>query len=43
VLFDAHYSDQVRDYVAGRYQPMHLDAADVRKATRSTLVLQPAR
>jgi penicillin G amidase len=43
VLFDAHYSDQAQDYIAGRYQPMHLDAADVKKATRSTLVLQPPR
>lgn len=42
VLLDPHYADQARDFVAGRYQPMHLGAADVKKATRSTLVLQPA-
>jgi penicillin amidase len=42
VLFDAHYKDQAQDYIAGRYHPMHLDAADVNKATRSTLLLLPA-
>ncbi len=42
VLLDPHYADQAEDFVAGRYQPMHLTAADVKKATRSTLVLQPA-
>lgn len=42
VLLDPHYADQARDFIAGRYQPMHLGAADVKKATRSTLVLQPA-
>lgn len=41
VLLDAHYRDQAADYIAGRYQRMHLNAADVRRATRSTLVLQP--
>lgn len=39
---DTHYADQAQNYLAGRYQPMHLDEADVRKSTRSTLQLQPA-
>jgi len=43
VLFDAHHHDQATDYVAGRYQPMHLGAADVAAATRSTLTLLPQR
>lgn len=43
VWLDAHYQDQAQDYVAGRYQPMHLNPADVQAATRSTLLLQPAR
>lgn len=38
---DAHYKDQAQDYIAGRYQPMHLNPSDVRASTRSTLVLQP--
>ncbi|MCZ8292228.1 MAG: penicillin acylase family protein [Hylemonella sp.] len=42
VLFDPHYADQAQDFIAGRYQPMHLNPADVKAATRSTLVLQPA-
>lgn len=42
VLFDAHARDQAQDYIAGRYHPMHLDAADVKKAARSTLLLRPA-
>ena len=41
VLFDAHYGDQARDYLAGQYHPMHLDAQAVRRATRSTLQLLP--
>jgi penicillin amidase len=41
VLFDRHYKDQAVDYVLGRYYTMHLDADDVRKSTRSILVLQP--
>lgn len=41
VLFDRHYKDQAVDYVLGRYQTMHLDADDVRKSTRSILILQP--
>ncbi|MEQ1657744.1 MAG: penicillin acylase family protein [Hylemonella sp.] len=42
VLFDPHYADQAQDFIAGRYQPMHLNPADVKAVTRSTLVLQPA-
>lgn len=41
VLFDRHYKDQAVDYVLGRYYTMHLDADDVRKSTRSILLLQP--
>jgi penicillin amidase len=41
-LFDAHYADQAQDFIAGRYQPMHLNPADVQASTRSTLVLQPS-
>ncbi len=41
-LFDPHYADQAQDFIAGRYQPMHLNPVDVKAATRSTLVLQPA-
>jgi penicillin amidase len=41
VLFDAHYGDQARDYLAGQYHPMHLDASAVQRATRSTLQLLP--
>lgn len=42
VWLDAHYADQAQDYIAGRYQPMHLNPADVAGATRSTLLLWPA-
>ncbi len=41
-LLDAHYRDQAQDFIAGRYQPMHLSPADVQRATRSTLLLLPA-
>ncbi|MDP3699941.1 MAG: penicillin acylase family protein [Hylemonella sp.] len=41
-LLDPHYADQAQDFIAGRYQPMHLNPADVKNATRSTLLLQPA-
>jgi penicillin amidase len=40
---DRHYSDQARDYVAGEYLPMWLDAKDVLAHTRSTLMLRPSR
>lgn len=42
VLLDPHYKDQAQDFIAGRYQPMHLNPSDVKASTRSTLVLQPA-
>jgi penicillin amidase len=42
VLFDAHYSDQASDYIAGKYKQQHLSEADVTAATRSTLILEPA-
>lgn len=42
VLLDPHYADQARDYIAGRYRPMHLEPAAVKAATRSTLVLRPS-
>ncbi len=42
VLLDAHYRDQAADYIAGRYQRMILAPADLQRATRSTLLLQPA-
>ncbi len=41
MLFDPHYDDQAQDFIAGRYQPMHLHPADVKTATRSTLLLLP--
>ncbi len=41
VWLDEHYKDQAPDFIAGRYQPMHLNPADVKASTRSTLVLQP--
>ncbi|SDH49026.1 penicillin amidase [Pseudomonas benzenivorans] len=43
VPFDAHYSDQAAAYIAGQYQPQHLNEADVAANTRSTLKLVPAR
>ena len=39
VLFDAHYKDQAKTFIAGGYQPQHLGAADVKANTRSTLTL----
>jgi penicillin amidase len=42
VWADRHYADQAQDFIAGRYRPMHLLPADVKAATRSTLVLTPA-
>ncbi|MEI8326834.1 MAG: penicillin acylase family protein, partial [Betaproteobacteria bacterium] len=43
VLFDAHYSDQAADFIAGASRPQHLSEADVAAHTRSTLRLEPAR
>lgn len=40
---DAHWADQAERYARGEYRRQWLDAADVGAATRSTLVLQPAR
>ena len=42
VLFDAHYSDQARRYMAGTYVRQWLKPEDVAANTRSTLVLAPA-
>lgn len=42
VLFDAHYQDQAKTFIAGGYVPQHLSAADVTANTRSTLTLTPA-
>ncbi len=41
VLGDRHYSDQARDYLAGRSRAQWLDAADVQAQARSTLILKP--
>ncbi|HLO94763.1 MAG TPA: penicillin acylase family protein, partial [Burkholderiaceae bacterium] len=41
VLGDRHYSDQARDYVAGRSRAQWLDAADVQAQARSTLTFRP--
>lgn len=42
VLFDAHYQDQAKTFIAGGYVPQHLSEADVKASTRSTLTLTPA-
>lgn len=41
VLLDEHYADQAADYIAGRYERMHLEPGDVQRNTRSTLTLEP--
>ncbi|MDZ4193768.1 penicillin acylase family protein [Ectopseudomonas chengduensis] len=41
VPFDAHYGDQAAPHVAGKYQPQHLSAADVKANSQGTLKLQP--
>lgn len=41
VLFDTHYQDQAKIFIAGGYVAMHLSAADVSASTRSTLTLTP--
>lgn len=41
VLFDAHYDDQAELFAQGLYQPMHLNKADVKASTKSTLTLTP--
>ncbi len=43
VLFDAHYRDQAKTFVAGGYVRQWLKEADVAVNTRSTLALTPAR
>jgi penicillin amidase len=43
VVFDRHYQDQAKTFVAGGYLPQHLSAADVKENTRSTLQLTPSR
>ena len=42
VLFDNHYQDQAKTFVAGGYVVQHLGAQDVRANTRSRLNLTPA-
>ncbi|MGA4532286.1 penicillin acylase family protein [Ectopseudomonas chengduensis] len=41
VPFDAHYGDQAASHVAGKYQPQHLSAADVKANSQGTLKLLP--
>ena len=41
VLGDRHYSDQARDYLAGRSRAQWLDAADVQAQARSSLTFRP--
>ena len=41
VPFDAHYGDQATPHVAGKYQPQHLSAADVKANSQGTLKLLP--
>ena len=43
VLFDAHYSDQARTYMAGGYVRQWLKEEDIAAHTQSTLTLTPAR
>jgi penicillin amidase len=43
VLFDAHYSDQAKDYIEGKYRQALIQEGDVAKGTVSTLRLVPAR
>ena len=40
---DAHYADQAKTYIQGGYVPQYIAEADVARATRSTLTLQPLR
>ncbi|HLY66405.1 MAG TPA: penicillin acylase family protein, partial [Chloroflexota bacterium] len=40
---DAHYADQAKTYMQGGYVPQYMAEADVARATRSTLTLQPLR
>lgn len=43
VLFDAHYKDQAKTFIAGGYVPQHLSDADVQANTSTTLTLTPIR
>ncbi len=43
VLFDPHYSDQAKIYIAGGYVRQWLKEEDVAANTRGTLTLEPAR
>lgn len=42
VLFNAHYKDQAKSFVQGRYQTMHLADSDIAEHTESLLELRPA-
>jgi len=42
VLFDSHYQDQAKTFIAGGYVVQHLGAQDVKANTRSRLNLTPA-
>ena len=41
VLLDAHYADQAPLFAQEHYVPQHLSAEDVKKNTRSVLILKP--
>ncbi|WP_455921649.1 penicillin acylase family protein [Pseudomonas putida] len=43
VLFDAHYSDQAKDYIEGKYRQALIQEGDVAKGTVSTLRLVPGQ
>ncbi|MDP2369293.1 penicillin acylase family protein [Rhodoferax sp.] len=43
VLFDAHYKDQAKTFIAGGYVLQHLKPEDVKANTRSRLNLTPAK
>jgi penicillin amidase len=43
VLFDTHHHDQALPMINGLYMPLHLDAADVKDSTQSTLKLVPRK
>jgi penicillin G amidase len=42
VLFNSHYQDQAKTFIAGGYVPQHLSESDVAANTRSTLKFRPA-
>jgi len=43
VLFDTHHHDQALPMINGLYMPLHMDAADVKDNTQSTLKLVPRK